>query len=321
MFRARSAAVAASEAGPPAWDADALARVRHLHLQARLLTDTLRMGEHRSIRTGQAVEFADHQEYRPGMDVRRIDWRVWGRSDRLMVRRFEVETELPCTIILDLSGDLGTGGPWRGPRPDLTSGKAGFAITLAATLLYFLHRHGEPVGLELIGGAQVRWPSLPVRGGRGHLQRAFLNLASAAPAGRADLEPTLMRVGGRTRRRSFVAVISDGMEEPSRWLPAMSALARRRVDLVFVHLNDPREWRLELPKSVRLFSPEGGPELALDPKSVAADFREIVDAYVSEVKQGIGRWGGRYVNGACDRRLEDTLRDVVVGARLSGGAP
>ena len=300
------------------WDADVLARVRQLHLQARVLTDTLRMGEHRSVRTGQAVEFADYQEYRPGMDVRRIDWRVWGRSDRLMVRRFEVETELPCTVILDLSGDLGTGGRGGGRRPDLGNGKAGFAITLAATLLYFLHRHGEPVGLELVGGDQVRWPSLPVRGGRGHLQRAFVDLATAVPGGRADLEPTLIRVGGRTRRRSFVAVISDGMEDPARWLPAIGALARRKVELVFVHLYDPREWRLELPSSVRLYSPEGGADLALDPRAIAAEFRGVVEGYVAEVKSGITRWGGRYVDGACDRRLDDTLRDVVVGARAAG---
>lgn len=314
MLRGRAA-----EPQTPAWDAEALARVRQLHLRARVVTDTLRMGEHRSLRTGQAVEFADYQEYRPGMDVRRIDWRVWGRSDRLMVRRFEVETELPCTVVLDLSGDAGTGAAGGRARPDLASSKAGFAISLAATLLYFLHRHGEPVGLEIVGGQGIRWPSLPVRGGRGHLQRAFLDLAVAAPHGRADLEPALARIGGRTRRRSFVAVITDGMEDPARWLPSIGALARRRVDLVLVHLYDPREWRLELPRSVRLYSPEGGAELAIDPRAVVSEFREIVDAYVSEVRGGVTRWGGRYVDGACDRRLEDVLREIVVG-RVGGGA-
>ena len=88
------------------WDPEVLARVRHLHLRARRLTDAMLMGEHRSRRVGQAVEFADYQEYLPGMDLRHLDWRVLARSDRLVVRRFETETQLPCTLVLDLSGDL-----------------------------------------------------------------------------------------------------------------------------------------------------------------------------------------------------------------------
>jgi uncharacterized protein (DUF58 family) len=130
-----------------AWDPNVLARVRHLHLRARYLTAALLVGEHRSRRVGQAVEFADYQPYLPGMDLRGLDWRVWARTDRLVVKRFETETELPASVVLDLSGDLGTGdGARAGALPDLDTTKAGYAITLAATLLYFLHLHGEPWG-------------------------------------------------------------------------------------------------------------------------------------------------------------------------------
>src|SRR5215210_7559135 len=121
----------------PTWDAAVLARVRHLHLRARMLTAAILTGEHRSRKVGQAVEFADYQEYLPGMDLRGLDWRVWGRTDRYVVKRFE--TEMPCTVVLDLSADLATGDRGRGRLPDLEGSKAGYAITLAATLLYFLH--------------------------------------------------------------------------------------------------------------------------------------------------------------------------------------
>ena len=200
----------------PTWDAAVLARVRHLHLRARMLTNALMTGEHRSKRVGQAIEFADYQEYLPGMDLRGLDWRVWGRSDRYVVKRFETETELPCTLVLDLSGDLGTGD--QGLRsakalPDLEGSKAGYAITLAATLLYFLHMHGEPVGLELIAGTASGKPqdtgspdahfrSMPARSGRNHLQLLFLQLAMARPGGVADLAGALGRIGARTKRRS-----------------------------------------------------------------------------------------------------------------------
>ena len=184
------------------WDPIVLSRVRHLHLRARILTDSLLMGDHRSRRVGQAVEFADYQEYAPGMDLRFVDWKVWGRSDRHVVKRFENETQLPCTLVLDLSGDMGTGATGCGGYPDLDATKAGYAITLVATLAYWFHRHGEPVGLEIVAGADSGHCSLPPRGGRNHLQQLFLMLASARPGGIAGLRSALGRVGSRTRRRS-----------------------------------------------------------------------------------------------------------------------
>jgi len=300
------------------WDASVLARVRHLHLQARHLTEALLVGEHRSRRVGQAVEFADYQAYLPGMDLRGLDWRVWGRTDRHVVKRFEAETELPSTVVLDLSGDLatGTGGTDRG-LPALTGTKAGYAITLAASLLYFLHLHGEPVGLEIVAGRDVRWPSVPPRSGRNHLQLLFLQLASARPGGVADLLPALSRVGARTRRRSWVAIVTDGMEDPARWLPALSAFARRGADLRFFHMFDRREWSLRFDRPALFWSPEGGDPLAVDPHAAAAAFRDEVREYVSEVKGGVIKAGGRYLQVPTDRSLEQVLRAAILDLPLA----
>lgn len=315
----------------PTWDAAVLARVRHLHLRARMLTNALLTGEHRSRRVGQAIEFADYQEYLPGMDLRGLDWRVWGRSDRYVIKRFETETELPCTVVLDLSGDLSTGD--RASRhlrmlPDLEASKAGYAITLAATLLYFLHMHGEPVGLELIAGTNPAAPngapqfrSLPPRSGRNHLQLLFLQLASARPGGIADLGSTLTRVGSRTRRRSWVAVITDGMEEPSRWLPALGTFARRGTDLRLFHIYDQREWSMDFEHPALFFSPEGGMELAVDPDGAASAFQEVVQDYVKEVRSGVVRFGGRYLPVRTDLPMERVIRSAILDEPASGEVP
>jgi len=300
----------------PVYDAEVLARVRHLHLRARTLTDALLMGEHRSRRVGQAVEFADYQEYLPGMDLRGLDWRVWGRTDRFVIKRFETETELPCTVVLDLSGDLGTGdGAVRSaavPRPELEGTKAGYALVLTATLLYFLHRHGEPVGLEIVAGEGIPHASLPPRGGRNHLQLLFLLLASVRPGGRAGLREALGRVGSRLRRRSWVAVVSDGMEEPSEWLPALAAFARRGADLRFFHVHDPREWSLDFDQPALFFSPEGGDELAVDPVGAQQAFDQVVEEYVDEVRTGVVRFGGRYLGVPTHRPLDAVIRAAVL---------
>ncbi len=290
--------------------------MRHLHLRARTLTAAMLMGEHRSRRVGQAVEFADYQEYLPGMDLRGLDWRVWGRTDKYVVKRFETETELPCTVVLDLSGDMGTGDTGSHGLPDLDGSKAGYALTLAATLLYFLHRHGEPVGLEIVAGSGIHHRSLPPRGGRNHLQLLFLMLASARPGGVASLLPALTKVGGRTRRRSWVAVISDGMEEPGVWLPALAAFARRGSDLRFFHVFDRREWRLDFRGPALFFSPEGGDSLAVDPNGAQSAFAEVVEEYVAEVKGGVVRWGGRYLPVPTDLPIEAVLQAAVLDKPL-----
>ncbi len=317
----------------PSYDPVVLARVQHLHARARVLTDALLQGEHRSRRVGAAIEFAGYQEYLPGHDLRHLDWRVLGRSDRLVVKTFETETELPVTILVDLSGDLATGAPaaggWRrllglggGARaelPDLDASKAGFCLTMAATLAYFFFLHREPVGLEILAGSGAPVRSLPPRSGRAHLRTALLALAAARPEGRAGLGEALVRVGERTRRRSLVLVISDGMEDPTAWLPSVAAFARRRTDFRFVHAWDRREWGLELDRPARFFSPEGGGEIAIDPAAARGPLREVATEYVEEVRKGIAAWGGLYVPAPVDGGLEPVIRRVLRGVPAAPG--
>ena len=293
------------------WDPELLARVRFLHLRARHLTEAVLYGEHRSRRMGQAVEFAGYSEYQPGMDLRFLDWNVWGRSDRLVVRRFESETELPSTVVLDLSGDMATGSPADGALPDLENSKAGVAITLAATLLYFLHLHGEPIGLEILAGDGELKTSTRPRGGRQQLQRLFIALASARPGGQAGLKTALSRVGNRIRRRSLVMVITDGMEEPEEWLGTLGAFAKRKSDLRLFHLWDSREWSLGFGQPARFYSPEGGESLSVDPVAARTAFAEVAREFVNEVQAGVVRWGGRYLPMRTDQSLVPILRQAL----------
>jgi hypothetical protein len=214
-------------------------------------------------------------------------------------------------VVLDLSADMGTGDKGIAGYPDLDSSKAGYAITLAATMLYWLHRHGEPVGLEIVGGEGSSHSRLPCRSGRNHLQLLFLALATVRPAGRANLLDSLVHVGARVRRRSWVGVISDGMEEPETWLPALGGFARQQTDLNFFHLFDEGEFNLDFRQSALFYSPEGGEELAVDPVGAKKAFQEVSSEYLAEVEGGVVRWGGRYLRVSTTQTLEMTLRRLV----------
>lgn len=304
----------------PQWDPEVLSRVAWLQLRARQAVTGVLHGAHRSLHISSNVEFADYKEYTPGDPLRDVDWKVAARTDRLVVRRHHAESDLPVTIVFDASGDLGTGSRGRYRRPPLEGSKFGTAVTLAATLAWFLSGAGEPVGLAVLAGeeptpggdgAHPRWPWIPPRAGRAHLVQMMTQLAALRPAGRANLGEAFAAVGRRLQRRSLVIVVSDLMEEPESWGPALAALARRQVDLRVVHLYDPQEWALDYREAVRFRSPEGGAALPLDPAGVRDAMAGVVEEYLAEVRGWLGRNHALHLLTPTDAPLELVLARII----------
>jgi uncharacterized protein (DUF58 family) len=301
----------------PSWDPEVLDRIGTLQLRARQAVAGFLHGGHASVRVSANVEFADYKEYAPGDNLKDLDWRVVARSDKLVIRRHQAENEQAVTLVLDASGDLGTGEAGRrtpGGRPLLDGTKWGYAAVLTATLAWWLERQHEPVGLEVLGGEGVRWRSLPPSSGGAHLARILGVLAETRPAGRADLQAGLSKLGTRLRGRSMVVLVSDLMEEPDSWGPSLSVMLGRKVDVRVVHLHDSREWDFDLGAPALFRSPEGGPALAEDPDEVRAAFLAERDAYLRQVEGWLGRARGRHLLAPTDQPMAPVL------ARLLGGA-
>lgn len=298
----------------PTWDPDVLARIAQLELRARMLIRGFLHGGHASTRTAANVEFADYKPYAPGDPLRDLDWRVLGRTDRLVVRRHRGEDELAVTLVVDASGDLATGSAGQYGRPPLEGSKWGTAAVLAATIAEWAGSRGDPVGLAVLGGEGVRWRWLPPRGGASHRARIFGVLAETRPAGRADLAAGLLEVGRRVRRRSVVVLLSDLMEPPESWGPAVDAFGERRTDLRVVHLHDPSEWAFDMGSPARFYSPEGGMVLGADPADVAEQMAVVVDEYLAEVRGWLARSRGHHVLAPTGQPLAP-----VVGALLGRG--
>ena len=294
----------------PAWDTEVLARISHLHLRARQAVAGWRTGDHRSIRTQANVEFVDYKEYSPGDPIRHLDWRVAARSDRLVIKRHAAETEVPVTLVVDVSGDLGTGAE---SLPDLDGTKHGAAVTLAATLAVFLQRHGDPVGLQLLGGEGSPWSEIPPKSGSGQLAQIVGALAAVRPQGEAKLVDSLQRIGDRLPRRGVVVLISDLMEEPSAWGPSLAALGHRGIDLRVIHLYDRKEWGMDWTAPAQLFSPEGGEAVAVDPGVARSTFASVVEEYLEEVQGWLGRVGAHYHCMASDTPPDEALASVLRG--------
>jgi uncharacterized protein (DUF58 family) len=216
--------------------------------------------------------------------------------------------ELPVTVVLDASADLGS-----------TPEKFDLAIRLAATLAYFLHLDGEPVGLVIGAGDDVPIRRLPARRGRRHLAQVFTSLAMVRPAGRAGLDGLFRQVGGSLGARTLVAVVSDFMEEPATWTGSLAALTRNHVDLRALHVYDPVELELRYQHPLRLRSPETAAELPVDPDAARALFGEVVDEYFAEVRGAVHARRGRHQRVPAGADLTSVLVQFADGT--PGAAP
>ena len=222
-----------SRDGRAALDPAVVARLAHLDVRARLVVEGFIAGMHRSPFHGFSVEFAEHRPYMPGDPLKNLDWKVWARSDRLLVKQYTEETNLRCHLLLDLSGSMA----FQSPRAALS--KLGYAQSLAAALAYLMLQQQDAVGAMLFAERPLRY--LPARAVRSHLDEVLKALGSAQPQGLTRLGPALHELAERIRRRGLVVLLSDLMDTPSEVLLGLQHFRHRRHEVVVFHILDPDE--------------------------------------------------------------------------------
>lgn len=237
---------------PDRWLSEVMPRLGRVGVRARAAVEGFLAGAHRSARRGHSVEFAGHRPYLAGDDVRRIDWPLWARSDRLDLRLYQEESQLTAMIALDASGSMGYGGS----RAKLAAGAC-----LAAALATVLARHGDAVGLALLGGG--RRPLLPPSAEPGRLVAVLEALAAVEAAG-GGAAGELARLAPRLPRRSLLFVIGDACDDPAALLAALRLARARRCDVRLWLVEHPAEAGFPFAGDVRFAGLEGEDALDLD---------------------------------------------------------
>lgn len=217
-------------------DPRVLARIDNLDLVARTVVDGFMAGLHQSPHLGVSTDFAEHRAYMPGDDVRRIDWRLWGRTDRLYVKEFEAETNADVVMLIDVSKSM----DWGGTESGVT--KLDYARYLAASLAYFSHRQRDRVGVVTFDRDIV--DQAPATGRQ--LETVLHTLDRIEPGGAGELVAPLARIARGLRRRGILVLISDFYEDPETVRQTVSRLALAGNDVIVFHLLDPQELNLEL---------------------------------------------------------------------------
>jgi uncharacterized protein (DUF58 family) len=261
-------------------DPKVLNRVSRLDLRARLIVEGFVAGRHRSPYRGFSVEFAEHREYAPGDDLRYLDWKVYGKSDRLYVKQYEEETNLVATICLDVSTSM----RYESAAKDTLS-KSDYAATVAASLAYLVIHQQDAASLVLFDD-EVR-ESLPAGSQPVHLQR-ILALADRYRGGpRTDLGRALGEVSETVRRRGLVVVVSDLLDDASKVLAGLRRLRSHRHDVVVFHVLDRDEATFPFDRMTRFEGMEDpAPELLCDARALRAAYLEGLEEFRRTVRAG-----------------------------------
>jgi uncharacterized protein (DUF58 family) len=282
-------------------DPATLSQLGGVELIAHAVVEGFLMGLHRSPHRGFSAEFAELRAYRPGDDLRYIDWRMFGRSDRYYVKQFEEETNLRAYILLDVSESMG----WSSDPQALPS-KLWYAKHLAASLALILLRQGDAVGMVAFHDRVVE--RVHARGGRRQLGELVRRLEPLEAGGGTSAETALRELALRLRRRGLVILLSDLLVEPEATRMALRFLRHHGHEVLVFHLMDPGERELPPASEARFYDPESGAELVVSVADIRSEYRQAVAQALSEWERSLRPQGIDYEVVDTDRPLSLALR-------------
>lgn len=264
-------------AGPKLFDPTALARYGRLSLVARTVVEGFLSGVHKSPYKGFSVEFAEHRQYFPGDEIRHIDWRVFGKTDRYYIKEYEEETNLQAQLLVDASGSMGFRGAASAPS------KFEYAQHIAASLAYLMLYQLDAVGLVL-HDVKVR-EILQPRSSSKHLLRLLQALEKTQPGGETSLAPLWHNLAGQLKRRGLVIILSDCFERLGPLLYALRHLRHQGHEVLLFHLLAPEEIEFPFRRMTQFRNLEAaGQRLLVDPQQLRQEYLKNFTAFCNELR-------------------------------------
>ena len=272
-------------------DPAVLARIGNLELLARTVVDGFINGLHHSPYFGLSVDFAEHRPYMPGDDVRRIDWRVFGRTDRFYVKEFEADTNANFVVLLDASGSMRYGSG------SLT--KFDYARYLAASLTYFSRLQRDRVGIVTFTDRIVDFVPASAK----HLDIVLHTIERLDAGGPGDLGAPLLKVAEALTRRSIVLLLSDLYAEPEAIAGSVGLLRARGHDVIVFHVLDPAELTFPFDEAAPFVDLETGERMPIVPETLRDEYRAHMAAHLDALTD-------RMLHTQVDYQLFETTRPL-----------
>jgi len=283
-------------------DPETYNRVQKLVLRARSVVEGTIVGRHRSPYRGFSVEFRQHREYAPGDDIRYLDWKVFGRTDRFFLKQYEQETNFIAHIILDLSESMRYGSV-EGNE------KAEYAKLFAAALSYLVLAQRDAAAVGVFTDRLVEY--LPPSTSPAHLFNICRLFETTPPAGKTDIGAILSELASRTRRRGVFIVISDFFDELDRVLSGLQYLKFNRHDVLAFQILDPYEAEFPFRGLIRFEGLEGEDSFRTQPERIRRSYTELFNRFCDDLKIGCRRMNVDYRRVFTNRPVDAVLRECL----------
>ncbi len=278
-------------------DPAVLARLGTLELKARTVVEGFLTGLHRSPFKGFSVEFTEYRQYLPGDDLSTIDWKVFARSDRHYVKKFEEETNLECRVLVDVSASMAYGSR--------TPTKLEYASYLAASLAYLMQRQRDAVGLMTFDHRVVSMLPPSIR--PGHLRAVLSTLDAVQPGERTEVARPFHQLAESLSKRGLVIVISDLFDDPAHVVEGLKHFRFRGTDVIVFHVLDPAELKFPFDMPARFTDPETDEELTAEPSVVRGRYLEELQALLQHYERELRVAGIDYCLLDTSRPLDEAL--------------
>ena len=265
-------------------DPAVVARLGTLELKARTIVEGFLSGLHRSPFKGFSVEFAEYRQYFPGDALSTIDWKVYARTDRYYVKKFEEETTLDCHVMLDASGSMAYGST--------AMTKFEYASCIAASLGYLMNRQRDAVGLTAFDEKIVAM--LPASSRPGHLRSMLVTLDRLRPDHRTDVSKPLHQLADSLVKRGMVVLISDLLDDPESVINGLRHFQFRGNDVIVFHVLDPHELDFPFERATRFEDLETNEEVMAVPGAVRAHYLKEIGALIERYRRDLGAAGIDY---------------------------
>ncbi|NUN69767.1 MAG: DUF58 domain-containing protein [Bacteroidetes bacterium] len=261
---------------------EAVSKLSSMELRARLVVEGFITGLHKSPYHGFSVEFAEHRQYMPGDEIRRVDWRVYGKTDRFYVKQFEEETNLKSYIVMDTSASMrfASDAP-KGKEQRLS--KLEYASYVAASLAYLMIQQRDAVGLTLFDSA-VR-SSIPPHATKQHLRRILIELEKVKPTERTNSAAALHLLAERITRRGLVIVLSDLFDDPASIMAALKHFRHDHHEVLVMHILDPLERSFAFGSDAVFRDAETGETITTQPYHIQQAYQEAMQQFMERYKR------------------------------------
>ena len=287
---------------------DIISRLNNLSLKARFVVEGFIVGLHKSPYHGFSVEFSEHRAYGAGDEIRHVDWKLWGKTDRFFIKQFEEETNLKSYLLVDQSLSM--------TYKSKNMTKLEYAQILAASLGYLMLKQQDAVGLTLFDD-RIR-VNIPARSKRSHLNIILSQMQNIIAGPETTIAPVLHKTAEAIKKRGLIILISDLFDNPNKVLSGLQHFRYKGHEVIVFHVLDPQELTLDFTQRTRFRDMESGEEIVTDPWHIQSDYQKSMEQFCDYIKSNCRQKNIDYVQLSIDFPLDMALSEYLIKRKRIG---